>query len=104
MLKVVSMWKLPDGMSEQSFEDWYRSKHIGDAKRIPGLRRYTVNRVAESERANAPYYRMAELSFDSLAAAKAAFDSPEWKHAFADAKDKLAAPIRLFLESEEVPL
>ncbi len=35
MLKVVSMWKLPEGMSEQEFEKWYREKHIGDAKKIP---------------------------------------------------------------------
>ncbi len=47
---------------------------------------------------------MAELSFDNIEAAKAAFESPQWKYAYADAKDKLAAPIRLFLESEEVPL
>ena len=80
MLKVVSMWKLPEGMSEQEFEKWYREKHIGDAKKISGLRRYTVNRVAPSERAAAPYYRMAELSFDNIEAAKAAFESPQWKY------------------------
>lgn len=104
MIKVVSMWKLPEGLSEQDFEAWYRNKHIDDAKKIPGLRRYTINRVVPSERANAPYYRMAELSFDSVEAAKAAFASPEWKYALADAIDKLASPARMFLETEEIKL
>lgn len=104
MIKVVSMWKLPDGLSEKEFEDWYVKKHIGDAKKIPGLRKYTVNRVIESERANAPYYRMAELCFDTVEAARAAFESPEWKYALADAQGKLAAPMRLYLESDDVKL
>jgi uncharacterized protein (TIGR02118 family) len=40
MIKVVSIWALPSGMSESEFEDWYVGRHIADAKKIPGLRRY----------------------------------------------------------------
>ena len=104
MIKVISLWTLPAELTEDEFETWYREKHIGDAKRIRGLREYTINKVVNEEKANSPYYRMAELSFDNLAAAREAFASNEWKDAYADAKDKLGSPIRLFLHTEKVPL
>ena len=102
MIKVVSLWQLPDTITEAEFEAWYRGKHIGDASKIPGLRRYTVNKIADDERAGAPFYRMAELSFDTLKAARSALASPEWQYAAADAKDRLASAVRMFMVSEDV--
>lgn len=102
MLKVVALWNIPEQISEEEFEHWYRTSHIFDAQKIPGLRKYTVNKVADSEKANSRYYRMAELYFDSLQAAKEALESPEWRHAFKDAKDKIADHVRLFFETEEI--
>ena len=102
MIKVVSIWALPPGMSESEFEAWYVDKHIGDAKKIPGLRRYTVNRVIPEERANSRFYRMAELSFDTAEAARAAFESPEWKYAFADAKRYIGEFMRFYFDSTDI--
>ena len=104
MLKFVALWNVAPGLSEAEFEHWYRKVHVADAKRIPGLRRYTINRVAPGQAAGSAYYRMAELSFDSLEAAQAAMASPEWRHAFHDAQDKITGHVRLFFQSEEVPL
>lgn len=104
MLKFVALWNVAPGLSEAEFEDWYRRVHVEDARRIPGLRRYTINRVAPAEAEGSAYYRMAELCFDSHDAAKAAMASPEWQHAFHDARDKIAGHVRLFFLSEEVPL
>lgn len=102
MIKVVSIWALPAGMGEDEFEAWYTGKHVGDARRIPGLRRYTINRVIQEERANSRFYRMAELSFDSTEAARAAFASPEWKAAFADAKPYIGDFMRFFFDSQDI--
>lgn len=104
MLKFVAMWNLKDGISENVFEEWYRTRHIPDAKRIPGLRKYTVNRAAQQVRGESRYYRMAELSFDSYEAVQRAMPSPEWKRAFLDAQGYIADHLRLQFESEEIPL
>ena len=104
MLKFVAMWNLKEGISESAFEDWYRNRHIPDARRIPGLRKYTVNRVAEALRGQSRYYRMAELSFDSYEAVQRALTTPEWQHAFAEAQGYIADHLRLQFESEEIPL
>ena len=104
MIKFVALWNLPPGMSAAEFERWYEEQHIPDARRIPGLRRYTVNRAADGQEGAQRYYRMAELSFDSLEAVEEAMRSPEWQHAFADARDKIADHTRLYFESREIDL
>lgn len=102
MIKVVSIWALPPGMSEEDFEAWYVGTHIDDARKIPGLRRYTVNRVIQAERANSRFYRMAELSFDSVEASRAAFESAEWRRAFADAKKYIGDFMRFYFDSTDI--
>ena len=102
MIKVVSIWALPAGLSEADFEAWYTNKHVPDAQRIPGLRRYTINRVIPEERANSRFYRMAELSFDSIEVARSAFESEEWKYAFADAKAYIGDFMRFYFDSTDI--
>jgi uncharacterized protein (TIGR02118 family) len=102
MIKVVSIWALPEGMGEAEFEDWYIGKHVADAQKIPGLRRYSINRVIPEERANSRFYRMAELSFDTVESARAAFESPEWKYAFADAKKYVGEFMRFYFDSKDI--
>lgn len=104
MIKVAALWNIPKTMSEQEFEKWYEEKHIPDAKKIPGLRKYMVNRVVSRHRNSSKYYRMAELCFDSMEAVEQALDSAEWKHAFADAKDKITDHIRLYFETKNIAL
>jgi uncharacterized protein (TIGR02118 family) len=104
MMKFVALWNLPEDASEAEFERWYRGTHIADAKRIPGLRRYTVNRACAQTQASSAFYRMAELSFDSYEAAQHALASPEWQHALRDASGRLIGHVRLFFDSEEIPL
>lgn len=104
MVKVVALWNIPPGMKEEDFERWYEGKHINDARKIPGLRKYTVNRVAQKYQSISKYYRMAELYFDSIEEAENALESPEWQYALKDAKDKIVDHIRLFFEMKEVSL
>ena len=104
MAKVTSLWNLPEDLSEEDFEDWYLREHVPEAKKIPGLRKYIINKAHPKYRAETKYYRMVELSFDSMEALEAALVSEEWKEAFKDAQGKIADFIRLYFEEEEVPL
>lgn len=104
MFKFVALWNIKPGVSEDEFERWYRDRHIGDARRIPGLVRYTVNRRSDGAAADARYYRMAELCFADEASFEKAFASPEWKHAFEDAQGYIADHLRMKFESTEIEL
>jgi|Laugresbdmm110sn_1035088.scaffolds.fasta_scaffold55783_3 uncharacterized protein (TIGR02118 family) len=104
MLKFVAMWNIAPGVTTGDFEDWYNRIHIPDAKKIPGLIAYTTNKVNPHKSAASQYYRMAELCFDSLDSAEKAMESPQWQHAFNDAKAWICDHVRLWLDSESISL
>ena len=104
MFKFVALWNIRPGVSEADFERWYKDQHIQDAKCIPGLARYTVNRVASGSASGSRYYRMAELCFASQQDFEKAFVSPEWKHAFVDAQSYITDHLRLQFDSTEISL
>jgi uncharacterized protein (TIGR02118 family) len=98
------MWNIRPDVTEAEFERWYQQRHIADAKRIPGLIEYNVNRIAEGSRSGSPFYRMAELCFETRESFDSAFASPEWKHAFEDAQAYITGHIRLQFDSVKIPL
>lgn len=68
-----------------AFEQYYHGTHAPLAKRLPGLRSYTINKgVLASAAGDSPYYLVAVLSFDSMGAIQAALGSPEGQAAVAD--------------------
>jgi uncharacterized protein (TIGR02118 family) len=68
-----------------AFDAYYLGTHVPIAKRMPGLRSYTINKgpIAGGGAAS-PYYLIATLEFDSMAALGAAAASPEGQAASAD--------------------
>ena len=78
-----------------TFDRHYREVHIPLARRLPGLRRYTVAREAAPVRGGVPYYLIADLQWDTMDDLRAAFASPEGKATAADAACLQAlAPVR----------
>lgn len=86
MLKYIALYRKPD--DPEAFEERYFGSHMPLVNKTPGLLRAEVARVGrvyvpglfgETE----PYL-IAELYFESAAAAKAAFASPEWQAAGAN--------------------
>lgn len=61
----------------EAFERHYQEVHIPLAKRLPGLRRYSLSRDVTTVRGGATCYLLAQLEWDSTEALRAAFDSPE---------------------------
>jgi uncharacterized protein (TIGR02118 family) len=60
-----------------AFDSYYAGTHVPLAKKIPGLRSYTISKGQVSTPAGpAPYYLVADLTFDSLAELQAALGSP----------------------------
>src|SRR5580704_4193504 len=83
MAELVVMYKTPKDTA--AFDKHYFEKHVPIAKKIPGLRKYTVSQGPVATPAGpAPFYLIATLTFDNLAAIQAGFGSPEGKAAAAD--------------------
>ena len=61
----------------EKFDLHYRRVHIPLAKKLAGLRRYTISRGAAAVRGGEPFYLVAELDWDDMDALRAALASPE---------------------------
>ncbi|MBX5475599.1 MAG: EthD family reductase [Clostridia bacterium] len=74
MVKLVVMFKRPEDPEE--FERLYRETHLPLARQMPGLRRMELSRfTGVPGGGDPPYYRMAELYFDSMDALNASMAS-----------------------------
>jgi uncharacterized protein (TIGR02118 family) len=67
-----------------AFDKYYHETHIPIAKRIPGLRTYTVSTAPPNVLAGNAVHLVAELTFDSMADVNAALASPEGQATAAD--------------------
>src|SRR6266516_3916884 len=59
------------------FDRHYREVHIPLTKKLQGLRRYTISRNVAPIRGGKPYYLIATLDWDDMAALHQAVQSPE---------------------------
>ncbi len=75
MMRFLVAYEVPNDPA--AFDLHYREVHIPLAKKLPGLRRYTVSRNATAVRGGEPFYLVAELDWDDGDALRAAFASPE---------------------------
>src|ERR1700710_267231 len=83
MAEVVMFYTPPT--NPPAFDKYYAETHIPLAKKLPGLRKYTVTKgPVATPGGPSPLHLIAVLSFDSMAAIGAAFASPEGKATAAD--------------------
>jgi uncharacterized protein (TIGR02118 family) len=83
MAELVVMYKTPKDTA--AFEKHYFEKHVPLAKKIPGLRKYSVSQGPVATPAGpSGFHLIAILSFDNLAAIQAAFASAEGRATAAD--------------------
>jgi uncharacterized protein (TIGR02118 family) len=83
MADLVVMYKTPKDPA--AFDKHYFENHIPIAKKIKGLRKYTVSQGPVVTPAGpSPFHLIVTLTFDNLAAIQAAFASAEGKAAAAD--------------------
>ena len=75
MVRYLVLYDTPEDPA--AFDRHYRQIHIPLAKKLPGLRRYTISRNVAPVRGSVPYYLVAELDWDDMDALRDAFASPE---------------------------
>ena len=77
MVKLVGLLRKREDLSTQEFQAYWLGTHTAIARRLPGLRRYSVNLIDREQFPESSYDGFSELWFDSLEAFHAAFASPE---------------------------
>ncbi|NUR02574.1 MAG: EthD family reductase [Streptomyces sp.] len=78
-----------------AFDRHYREVHLPLARKLPGLRRYTLGREATAVRRGEPPHLVAELEWDTMEELHAAFASPEGRACAEDAERlQRLAPMR----------
>jgi uncharacterized protein (TIGR02118 family) len=100
MQRVVIYLKRRADLPQPAFVSWWLGPHRALAEELPGLRRYTISLATDAP--EGPFDGMAELWFDDLAAADAAFASPAGRAARADADAHVARRERLNLTEHTI--
>jgi uncharacterized protein (TIGR02118 family) len=89
MVRFSILWRgTPQDV--KAFEKHYREVHIPLAKKLAGLRRYTLSGDVSPVRGGESYFRIAELEWDDMAAFGAAFASEQGKATGADMASLMA--------------
>ncbi len=79
MYKAVAIWGTREDSDIEAFEKDYREVHVPLARKVPGLKKLILTRIDSGlEGAKPPFYRVAELYFDSKEALEKAQQTPEW--------------------------
>ncbi len=82
MLKLTVLYGHPE--DPEAFEEYYATKHLPLAQKIPNFRRFEVGSVGAVDEGEPPYYRIAELWFESAEQMGEALSSPEGEAATGD--------------------
>ncbi|MFF4359350.1 EthD family reductase [Streptomyces sp. NPDC001604] len=69
-----------------AFDRHYREVHLPLARKLPGLRRYTLGREVTAVRGGEPPHLVADLEWDTAEELRAAFASPEGRACAEDAE------------------
>jgi uncharacterized protein (TIGR02118 family) len=99
---LVVLYKTPNDPA--AFDKYYFENHVPIAKKLPGLRKYRVSKgQVATPGGPSNFHLIAVLSFDNMAAIKAAFASAEGKATAADVPKFATGGVEMhFSETAEV--
>lgn len=83
----------------QLFDKQYWEEHVPMAKKMPGLKKFTVHKIVPPPGRDPPYYQIVEMEFDNMDALKRATKSPESQESTKHAS-KIATGGMTFLYAE----
>ena len=83
-VKRIGMVQRKKSMTREQFEIHWLTVHAELCKKLPGMKRYSVNLVAAADIEKLGFDGFSELWFDSKEALDAALQSPEGKTLLAD--------------------
>lgn len=73
MARIIVLFGKPK--DPEAFDKEYWDQHVPLAKQMPGLKKYTVNKVVSAPRGEPAYYMMVELEFENMDALKKSLEA-----------------------------
>jgi uncharacterized protein (TIGR02118 family) len=96
MVKLMVLYGKPEDAS--AFDAHYAATHAPLAEKIPHLRRYEHGKaLGSADGSEAPYYYVADLSFDDPEALQAGMSSPEGEAAAGDLANFASGGVTMFV-------
>jgi uncharacterized protein (TIGR02118 family) len=96
MVKLIVLYGKPE--DPPAFDAYYAGTHAALAEKVPGLRRFEHGKALSSaDGSEAPYYYVAELSFDDREALQAGMSEPEGEAAGADLANFASGGVTMFV-------
>ncbi len=96
MVKATVLYGHPTDPA--AFEDYYANTHLPIAAQIPNVRRFEAARVvATPDGSEPPYYRSAELWFESMEQLQDGFGSQEGQAATEDIQNFATGGVTIFI-------
>ena len=104
MIRLLVLYGHPEDPA--AFDRYYQAIHIPLARRLQGLRKWTIGKVEGTPSGTpSPYYFIADLYADSREQMEAILASPEGQAAVADVPNYATGGVTfLYTEVEEVPV
>ena len=100
MAKIIAMYKTPTDPA--AFDRYYFGPHVKLAKSVPGLTGYEISRGPIMTPAGpAPFYLVAILTFDSMAAIQAALASAQGQATVADLANFATGGVEILMSDSE---
>ena len=101
VVRLTVLYGHPDDPTE--FDRYYREVHIPLAKRMRGIRGWTIGKCEAAEPGReSPYYMIVGLYADSREEMEAILDSPEGKATIADVPNFASGGVTFMYDTEEV--
>ena len=96
MVKITVLYGAP--ADPDAFEAYYADHHVPLVHKMPNLRRFEAARVvATPDGGEPPYYRVAELWFDSTEAMQASLATPEGQAPGADVPNFTSGEVKVLI-------
>ena len=100
--KRIGLLRRRADLTQEQFVHYWLTVHAPLAKRLPNVRRYSINVVDRDRYPALGHDGFSELWFDSQAECEAAFASPEGVALLADLKNYVESANPVFIEEHQI--
>ena len=103
MIKMVSIFSLPEGADPDEFWKYWKEIHVPDVKRLkPGLKKYTINRIDQQIAGEDKMWGLVETWWESKDDMRRAFGSDEGKRVAEDFWNRVTGRCSVMMEEKEI--
>jgi uncharacterized protein (TIGR02118 family) len=102
MIKMISIFSLPEGTDPDGFWKYWNEIHAIDIKNLPGLRKYIIHRVKRKLAGGDKFWGLVETWWNSEEEMRNAFATPEGERAAHDFWSRVTERSSVLVDENEI--